>query len=113
MKIATISIGYADGVPRILSNRGYVLINGKKAPILGRICMDQMSVDISDIANVSIGTLVTVIGTDGEFSIGFDDIAEMCNTISYEIMCNVSIRMPRVYISNNKTTEVVYLGGII
>ena len=75
--------------------------------------MDQMTVDVSDIENVTIGTIATVIGTDGNFTISFDDIAEMCNTISYEIMCNVSIRMPRVYLKDNKTTDVVYLGGIL
>lgn len=113
MRVATVPIGYADGYPRVLSNRGHVLVNGKKAPILGRICMDQMTVDVSDIENVTIGTIATVIGTDGNFTISFDDIAEMCNTISYEIMCNVSIRMPRVYLKDNKTTDVVYLGGIL
>ncbi len=113
MTVATVPIGYADGFPRALSNRGFVLINGKKAQILGRICMDQMTVDVTDIPDVSIGTNVTVIGKDGDFSIGFDEIAEMCNTISYEIICNVSIRMPRVYMSNNKTNQVVYLGGTL
>ena len=75
--------------------------------------MDQMTVDISEIDNVDLGTEVTVIGRDGELSISFDDIAEMCNTISYEIMCNVSIRMPRVYKQSDKTAEVVYLGGTL
>ena len=112
-RIATIPIGYADGYPRVLSNRGKVIINGQFAPILGRICMDQMTVDISNIENVDIGTDVTVIGQDGDLSITFDDIADMCNTISYEIMCNISIRMPRVYVKNNKITNVVYLGGTL
>ncbi len=113
LKLATVPIGYADGYPRVMSNRGYVLISGKKAPIIGRICMDQMTVDVTDIENVAIGTVVTVIGRDGENEITVDDIANACNTISYEIVCNISVRMPRVYIKNNKTVEVVYLGGTI
>ncbi len=113
MTVATIPIGYADGYPRAMSNRGFVLINGQKAPIVGRVCMDQLTVDVSDIKNVQLGSVVTVVGSDGEYSITFDDIAEISNTISYEIMCNVSIRMPRVYIKDSKTVEVVYLGGTL
>ncbi len=111
--VATVPIGYADGYPRAMSNRGFVLINGKKAPIIGRVCMDQMTVDVTDIENVEIGTVVTVIGDDGDSSVTLDDIANICNTISYEIMCNISIRMPRVYVKENKTVEVVYLGGTL
>ncbi len=113
MTVATVPIGYADGYPRMMSNKGFVLINGQKAPILGRVCMDQLAVDVTDIQNVDIGTVVTLIGNDGESKITFDDIAEVCDTISYEIMCNISIRMPRVYIKNNKTVDVVYLGGTL
>ena len=113
MKVATVPIGYADGYPRTMSNRGYVLINGRKAPIIGRVCMDQMTVDVTNIEDVNIDTVVTVIGRDGEFVITLDDIAEVCDTISYEIMCNISIRMPRVYIKNREIVEVVYLGGTL
>lgn len=113
MTVATVPIGYADGYPRAMSNRGFVLINGKKARIIGRVCMDQLTVDVTEIENVDIGTVVTVIGRDGENELTFDDIANVCNTISYEIMCNISIRMPRVYIKDNKTVEVVYLGGTL
>ena len=113
MTVATVPIGYADGFPRLMSNRGFILINGKKAPIIGRVCMDQLTVDVTEIENVDIGTVVTVIGRDGENEITFNDIANVCNTISYEIMCNISIRMPRVYIKDNKTVEVVYLGGTL
>lgn len=111
--IATVPIGYADGYPRTMSNCGFVLINGKKAPIIGRVCMDQMTVDVTDIPDVKIDTVVTVIGGDGDYCVTFDDIAAECNTISYEIMCNISIRMPRVYIKNKETVEVVYLGGTL
>ncbi len=113
MRVATIPIGYADGYPRVLSNQGKVIINGQFAPIIGRICMDQMTVDVSNIENVNIGIEVTVIGQDGNLSISFDDIADICGTISYEIMCDISVRMPRVYIKDDKTIDVVYLGGAI
>ena len=113
MTVATVPIGYADGYPRAMSNRGFVIINGQKAPIIGRVCMDQLTVDVSDIKDVQIGSVVTVIGRDGKYSVSFDDLAEICNTISYEIMCNISIRMPRVYVKDNKTVEVVYLGGTL
>lgn len=96
--IATISCGYADGYPRLLSGRGEVLINGKRAPIVGRVCMDQFMVDISDIDGVSFGNAVTLIGRDGGDIITADDIAELCGTIGYEIVCGISGRVPRVYI---------------
>lgn len=111
MLVATIPVGYADGYPRALSNCGKVLINGKFANIIGRVCMDQITVDISDIDNVQIGTEVVLIGNQGNNSITFDDIAMQCNTISYEIMCNISVRVPRVYIEDNNVIEVAYLGG--
>lgn len=113
MKLATVPIGYADGYPRAMSNQGFVLINGKKAAIIGRVCMDQMTVDVTDIEDVGIGTVVTVIGRDGEHQITYDDIAAACNTINYEIMCNISVRVPRVYVKNSKLTDVVYLGGTL
>lgn len=96
--IATIPCGYADGYPRLLSGKGEVLINGKRAPIVGRVCMDQFMVDISDIDGVSLGNAVTLIGRDGGDIITADDIAELCGTIGYEIVCGISGRVPRVYI---------------
>lgn len=113
MKIATVPIGYADGYPRALSNCGKVIINGKFAPIVGRICMDQLMVDVSEIENVDIGSVVTLIGSDGECEITFDDIAKATGTIAYEIMCNISIRLPRIYIKNGKEQQIVYLGGTL
>ncbi len=98
-KIATLCAGYADGVPRLLSNRGSVLIHGKRAPILGRVCMDQMMVDVTDIPDVSEGDIATIIGKDGDAAISVDEIAESVGTISYEIVCSLSRpRLPRVYI---------------
>ncbi len=112
-KIATIPLGYADGYPRQLSNKAKVIINGKFANIIGTICMDQLMIDVTDIEDIHIGTTVTVVGTDGDKCITFDDLANMCNTISYEIMCNISVRLPRVYIENDNITEIDYLGNNI
>ncbi|MBO7421750.1 MAG: alanine racemase [Spirochaetaceae bacterium] len=97
MKIATICTGYADGYNRLLSNKYYVLINGRKAPIVGRICMDQMMVDISEIENVEMGTRVTLIGQDGDEIITADDMANAIGTIGYEIVCNISKRVQRKF----------------
>ena len=113
LRVATVPIGYADGYPRAMSGSGKVIINGSYAPVIGRVCMDQMMVDITGIYCVDIGTPVTVIGTEGDLSVSFDDIAAACGTISYEIMCNISIRMPRVYKKDGKTVEVIYLGGTL
>lgn len=113
MRIATLPIGYGDGYPRKMSNCGKVLINGKFADIVGRVCMDQMMIDITDIPKVSVGTEVTVIGQSGDNSITFAEIAAKVDTIPYELVCNVSVRMPRVYKKNGQTTVVKYLGGAI
>ena len=91
--IATVSAGYADGVPRLLSNRGCVLIRGKKAPVVGRICMDQLCVDVTDIENVKMGDAVTVFGV----GLPVDEVAELAGTINYEIVCGISKRVPRIY----------------
>lgn len=98
MKIATIPTGYADGYSRLLSNRGYVLINGAEAPIVGRICMDQFMVDVTHIENVNMGNEVVLLGRSGHKEITADDLAEMTETIGYEVVCGVSKRVPRVYI---------------
>ena len=98
MKIATISTGYADGYNRLLSNKGYVLINGKKANIVGRICMDQFMVDVTNIENVESGKLATLIGKDGDLEITIDDLAKICDTINYEIICSISERVKKFYI---------------
>lgn len=96
MTVATVSAGYADGYPRLLSNKGYALINGKKANILGRVCMDQFVVDVSDIADVTPDTEVILFGKD----LPVEEIAELCGTINYEIVCGVSPRVPRIAIND-------------
>lgn len=98
MTLAVIPTGYADGYNRLLSNRGYVLIRGHRAPVVGRICMDQMMVDITDIPDARAEDEVTLIGKDGALSITASDMARLTGTIGYEIVCDVSSRVPRVYI---------------
>ncbi len=95
MRIATIPTGYADGYSRMLSNKGYVLIHGQKANVVGRICMDQMMVDITDIPDVVIGDEVILIGQ----GYSADDMAHDIGTIGYEVLCNISKRVARVYIN--------------
>ncbi|MBO7519636.1 MAG: alanine racemase [Clostridia bacterium] len=92
MKIATVAAGYADGYPRKLSGKGEVLLHGKKAKIIGRICMDQFIIDVSDIKDVKMGDEVVLFGRD----LPVDDIAALCDTINYEIVCGISPRVPRI-----------------
>lgn len=96
MKIATVTAGYADGYPRLLSNKGYVIINGKRARIIGRICMDQMSVDVTDIDGVKQGDEVILFGKE----LPVEELADLCGTINYEIICGISPRVPRIIIKN-------------
>ena len=105
-RLATITCGYADGYPRALSNKGYVLINGKRANITGRICMDQFMCDVTDIDDVRVGDYAVLIGKSGEEMITADDIADMTGTIGYEIVCGISSRVPRVIMSNNTEIDV-------
>ncbi len=99
-RIATLCAGYADGVPRLLSNCGNVLLRGKRAPIIGRVCMDQMMVDVTDIPGVEAGDIATIIGRDGDAAISVDEIAAEAETISYEILCSLSRpRLPRIYLN--------------
>lgn len=107
MKIATIPVGYADGYPRNLSNIGYVLIRGKKAPIVGRVCMDQFMVDVTHIDGVSFGDVVTLIGTDGNETITVEDLSALSGRFNYEFICDLGKRIPRVYVKNGKVSEQV------
>lgn len=101
-RVATLCAGYADGVTRVLSNNGEVLIRGKRARIIGRVCMDQFMVDVTDIPDVQAGDTATIFGTDGEETISVDEIAKKANTINYEIICNINSRVTRVYMKNGK-----------
>ena len=98
MTLATIPTGYADGYSRLLSNRGHVLIRGHRAPIAGRICMDQMMADVTEIPGVSLGAEVVLVGRSGEETITADDLAQLCGTIGYEVICGISKRVERVYL---------------
>lgn len=105
MKIATVPVGYGDGYPRYLSNKGEVLINGTRCKILGRVCMDQFMVDASHLDDIKIGDEVTLIGTDGNETITVDDIADADYRFNYEFCCVITPRVPRVYIKNGKIIE--------
>lgn len=110
-KIATVPIGYADGYTRALGNNARMIVNGKYAPIIGRVCMDQLMLDITDIENVSTGDEVTVIGTDGDCCVSAEEIANLTDTINYEIICIIGKRVPRVYFKNGKnvgTLDYIY-----
>lgn len=94
-RIATVCAGYADGVPRLLSNKGSVLIRGKHAPIVGRVCMDQFCVDVTDIPDAVMGDVVTIFGP----GLPVEEVAAAAQTINYEIVCGITKRVPRVYIN--------------
>lgn len=98
--IATVATGYADGLSRHLSNRGFVMINGSKAPIVGKICMDQTLVDVTDIQDVAMGMHATLLGHSGQLDYNADDMAHDLGTIGYEIMCNITKRVQRFYVNS-------------
>ena len=101
-KLATVSVGYGDGYPRALSSKGYVLVRGQKAPIVGRVCMDQMMVDVTDIENVTRADIVTLIGKDGDAEITVEEIAALAGTCNYEFVCDLGKRIPRSYYLNGE-----------
>lgn len=107
MKVATVPVGYADGYPRILSTKGaQVLIGGKRCTILGRICMDQLMADVSDLPEVQVGDTVTLIGRDGQEAISADELASLEGSINYEVVCGLSKRVPRVYLKHGKVDSI-------
>lgn len=103
-KVATIPVGYADGYPRALSGKGRVLLHGQSAPILGRICMDQFMVDVTDIEDVKEGDVATLIGHDMDGYISIEEVADMAYSFNYEFTCDIGKRIPRVYYRNGKVT---------
>lgn len=104
-RIATIPVGYGDGYPRSLSNKGYVLIRGKKAPILGRVCMDQFMVDVTDIDAVAFQDRVTLVGTDGGEDLPVEVLSDLSGRFNYEFVCDLGKRIPREFIRNGKVVE--------
>mgnify|MGYP000779582725 FL=1 len=107
MRVATVCVGYADGYPRMLSggpDQGVMAIRGQRAPVVGRVCMDQTMVDVTDISGVKMGDEVTVFGPDGGDTA--DTIAAKTQTINYEVVCGLARRVPRVYKENGKICEI-------
>lgn len=107
-KIATIPVGYADGYPRSLSNKGYVLIRGRYAPIVGRICMDQFMVDVTNIPDAAEGDTVTLLGGDHECFISAEELGRLSGRFNYELTCDLGKRIPRVFIKNNEVVSERY-----
>ncbi len=105
--VATVPVGYADGYRRSLSGRFYVLIHGKRASILGRVCMDQMMVDVTAIPETALGDPVTLVGADGPERITVEQIAAAADSFNYEFVCGISRRVPRVYRSGGQKISVV------
>ncbi|MCC8081709.1 MAG: alanine racemase [Lachnospiraceae bacterium] len=101
-RIATIPVGYGDGYPRALSNRGFVLIHGKRAPICGRVCMDQFMVDVTEVDGVLSGDEVILVGQSGEEEITMEQIGDLSGRFNYEFACDLGKRIPRVYIRHGE-----------
>ena len=97
MRIATVTVGYADGYSRLLSGKGEILVHGKRCKIVGRVCMDQLMIDVSDVPEAKSGDIVTLIGRDGDDIITADELASVYGTIGYEVVCGISKRVPRIY----------------
>lgn len=105
--IATVPVGYGDGYPRSLSNKGYVLIKGYKVPIVGRVCMDQLMVDVTEIPEkIQTGDRVTLIGCDGDQEITAEQLGELSGRFNYELMCDLGNRIPRIYYKDGKIKEI-------
>ena len=102
--VATIPVGYADGYPRALSGKGRVLVHGQSAKIIGRVCMDQFMVDVTNIEGVKEGDIVTLAGRDCDEYISIEEVAGMAYSFNYEFVCNIGKRVPRVYYHNGKIT---------
>ena len=106
--VATVPVGYADGYRRSLSGKFYVLIHGKRAPILGRICMDQLMVDVTDIPGVALDDRVTLVGRDGDEVITVEAIAAAADSFNYEFVCGISRRVPRIYCRDGREVRSVH-----
>jgi alanine racemase len=104
--IALVMCGYGDGLPRVLSNRGSVIVRGRRVPIVGRVCMDMLMADVTDVPDVAEGDDVVIIGRQGEVEITAGEVADLCGTISYEVLCGISARVPRLYLRSGRLTGV-------
>lgn len=103
--IATIPVGYADGYPRCLSNKGRVIINGQYAPIVGRVCMDQFMVDVTDIDGAELDSIVTLVGKDGDAELSMEEVSNAAYSFNYELPCRVARRVPRTYYKDGKLVK--------
>ena len=106
--VATVPVGYADGYRRSLSGKFYCLVHGQKAPILGRICMDQMMIDVTHIPQTKPGDRVTLVGTDGGETITMEQVAAAADSFNYEFVCGISRRVPRIYVSGGENIHSVH-----
>lgn len=107
MRVATVPIGYADGYARELSNKSRMLVRGQYANVIGRVCMDQLMLDVTHIPETVPGDMVTIVGTDGEYTLTFDEMAHLSGTINYEKVCLIGKRVPRIYRRNGREIGVV------
>ena len=105
--LATVPIGYADGYSRALSSKANMIVNGHYAPVVGRVCMDQLMIDVTGIPDVKMGTEVIVVGTDGDKHVTFDDLAAILGTINYELPCVITKRVPRIYKQGGEIVGIV------
>lgn len=101
-RLATVPIGYADGYPRLLHDHADMLVCGKRAGVVGRVCMDQLMLDVTDIPEAEVGMTVTIFGKDGENTITVDELASFNSTIHYEMVCLVGKRVPRIYLRHGE-----------
>jgi alanine racemase len=105
-RIATLPLGYADGYDRHLSNRGEVLVRGKRAPVVGRVSMDLVTIDVTDVDGVDVGDEVILLGQQGGEEIRVEELASKLDTISYEVFCGVTARVPRIYLDGETVTRI-------
>ena len=111
-RVASLALGYDDGLPRLVSNRGHVLVRGRRAPIVGRVSMDLTTVDVTDVPAAALGDEVTVIGASGEETLGADQVAEWAETISWEVLCGIGSRVPRLYVRGTERRIVSRFGDL-
>ncbi|HXG41613.1 MAG TPA: alanine racemase [Dehalococcoidia bacterium] len=100
--VGLVTCGYADGLPRVLSNRGWMLVRGRRVPVIGRVCMDMCMVDVTEVPDVAVGDEVVIIGRQGEDELRVEEMASLCDTISYEILCGIGPRVPRLFLRQGR-----------
>ena len=105
-RVAMVATGYGDGYPRILSNRADALVGGVRVPVAGRVSMDMLALDVSKIENIAPGDEVVLLGDQGDGAVSCEEMADRAETIPYEIMCGVGVRVPRIYLREGRVTHV-------